>query len=162
MGLGVYIWQIMGIHFMVFFERRSEIYLLLFTSSKILILDKVIIGQRSAIMCNSITCAIFNRITRKWPFSVFKLYRLLHFLSNHPETSGCSIHNTEDIFWSKFWFRPLNRNHDFLKIFDLIFWNLKISKFHQSKFWPTNIFIIMPRTYHESIRMDARKMKEKT
>ena len=44
-----------------FLKEESEIYQLLFTSSKILILAKVIARQRSALMCNSIARAIFNR-----------------------------------------------------------------------------------------------------
>ena len=44
---------IMKIGFMVFFNEKCEIYLLLLTSSKILIVAEVIIGQRSVPMPHS-------------------------------------------------------------------------------------------------------------
>ena len=54
-----------------FLTESNEIYQLLFTSSKILILTKVIACGMLAFMCNSIVCANFNLDFPK--MAIFKL-----------------------------------------------------------------------------------------
>ena len=107
----------------VFWLRRVRSISCFLPHQKILILAKVIAGQRSALMCNSIVRAIFNRdfqsrFSQKWPF--FKLQNLSspNFLSNYPETFKIrSRHENKDIYRSKFWFWPLNQSYEFLKFF---------------------------------------------
>ena len=78
---------------------------------KILFLAEIIAGQRSALMCNCIERAIFNRAPLK---SSLKIYLLLHFLSDHPETFRiCSKDHNFEI--------GLRIFYSILKTLDLVF-----------------------------------------
>ena len=120
-GQGGSRWSTSKIGFMVVFWKRlvrSTGWLL--SHQKILILANVIVGQRPALMCNSIVRSITFAFITKTNFSNFKIYLLLQFLSNYPETFRiCSRVNLENKCPLKFWFKPLNQNYWILNISEL-------------------------------------------
>ena len=95
---------------------------------KILFLAEIIACHRSALMCNCIARAIFNRASWK---SSLKIYLLLHFLSNHPKTFRiCSRDHLEEMSQTEFWVRPLNIFYSILKILELGFlWFFDVQDF---------------------------------
>ena len=106
-GPGVYIWPITEIDFIVFsvrgeWDQSAAIYLI-----RKLILARDIAGWRSALMCNPIAWAIFNHNYPKMTiFQTSKAIFSYIFWATIQKLSGYVL---------KFWFRPLNRNYEFLK-----------------------------------------------
>ena len=93
--------------FWLFLIEENDIFQMLFVPWKILFLAEVMAGQRSTPMWNYIACVIFNRVPWK---TTFKIYLLLHFLSNHPETFRiCSKDYLETSL--PMILRPLNWNY---------------------------------------------------
>ena len=101
----------------VFWKRGMRSTSCFLSHQKILILAKVIVGQRSASMSNSIVQAIFMWVFSKTKLSIFKIY-LLHFFKRSSWNFWriCSRVNLEMNCPTKCWFRPLNQNYLILNI----------------------------------------------
>ena len=115
---------------MCFLKEESEAFQLLYTSSKIIDPSQLsqVKGQRLGVI---LLFAQFSfAFMLKTNFSYFKIYFLLHFVSNHPETFRiCSGVNLEKICRVYLWFRPLNWNYCILKILDLLsHWIMELLK----------------------------------
>ena len=112
----VFIWPIMEIDFIVFSDRREWDLPAAFYLIKNI--DPSQSYRWSKVSANVVfycMCDFQSRLPKNVHFSNIKIY-LLHFWAIILKLSGYVLGmKITDIWWSKFWFRPLNWNYGFLK-----------------------------------------------